>query len=139
MIVDILKQQFSSLLDEMGVIGWAVIGCYVAIFTVGIIIKTLDSKAKRQKANMSARKDEISIKIQEINLRLAEIKLAREEAIEKARTSRYVPEVEVEIEAYEAEESELESELQAANDEYYSAANDDEYGAANDDYYQPQR
>ncbi|MFD1245843.1 hypothetical protein [Paralysiella testudinis] len=45
MIVDVLKQQFATILDDFGIVCWLVIGIYVAVFTVGIIIKTIDQKA----------------------------------------------------------------------------------------------
>lgn len=87
-MTEIIKEQFATLLSDLGIIGWAVISIYAAMFGFSMIRFALGLDAKSVKARQAAKREETRARLDEIRLRLAEIRLAREEAAEKARLAR---------------------------------------------------
>ena len=85
MIIEILKETFTTVLSDLGVVGWGVIGIYVIIFGLSIMRLVIDYKDKSEHADLLEKRQEVRARIDEINLRLAEIRLARHEEEEKQR------------------------------------------------------
>ena len=85
MIIEILKETFTTVLSDLGVVGWGVIGIYVIIFGLSIMRLVIDYKDKSEHADLLEKRQEVRARIDEINLRLAEIRLARHEEEEKLR------------------------------------------------------
>ena len=85
MIIEILKETFTTVLSDLGVVGWGVIGIYVIIFGLSIMSLVIDYKDKSEHADLLEKRQEVRARIDEINLRLAEIRLARSEEEEKLR------------------------------------------------------
>ena len=85
MIIEILKETFTTVLSDLGVVGWSVIGIYVIIFGLSIMRLVIDYKDKSEHADLLEKRQEVRARIDEINLRLAEIRLARHEEEEKLR------------------------------------------------------
>lgn len=142
MVLDVIKDAFAQILQDVGVIGWLVIGAYAALFACRVLysffgysspnkselLKESLGQASLRKSELSGQREEIRIKIDEINLRLAQIKLAKEEALEAARLEhqqalnerQQQAQWEKDIDTLFDDEQALEEEWQAAIDEMYT-------------------
>ena len=59
MILQTIKDTFSSLLTDVGVVGWLVIGLYVVLFSMRVFLKVISIKRARINRVMHTTQDVI--------------------------------------------------------------------------------
>jgi len=60
MILQTIKDTFSSLLTDVGVVGWLVIGLYVVVFSMRILLKVIDFRRARINRRIRQRQRDIN-------------------------------------------------------------------------------
>ena len=60
MILQTIKDTFSSLLTDVGVVGWLVIGLYIVGFSMRIILKVIDFRRARINRRIRQRQRDIN-------------------------------------------------------------------------------
>ena len=59
MAIDVIKQQMTGILSDVGVVGWLVLGIYAALFGVKVILSIREFNIKKRNRNRRAREKEI--------------------------------------------------------------------------------
>ena len=60
MILQTIKDTFSSLLTDVGVVGWLIVGLYIAIFSMRIFLKIIDFRRAKINRRIRQRQRDIN-------------------------------------------------------------------------------
>ena len=60
MILEVIKETFVSVMRDVGVVGWLVIGLYVVLFLMRVFLKVIDFRRERINRRISQRQRDIN-------------------------------------------------------------------------------
>lgn len=60
MILQTIKDTFSSLLTDVGVVGWLIVGLYIVIFSMRILLKVIDFRRAKTNRRIRQRQRDIN-------------------------------------------------------------------------------
>lgn len=60
MILEVIKETFVSVMRDVGVVGWLIVGLYIAIFSMRILLKVIDFRRARINRRIRQRQRDIN-------------------------------------------------------------------------------
>lgn len=86
MILQTIKDTFSSLLTDVGVVGWLVIGLYIVVFSMRILLKVIDFRRAKINKRIRQRQRDINKLKRDVYLRRRNEYYAARTAYLRSRT-----------------------------------------------------